>query len=52
MPTTDEILRTLSAVLEILKDGPTPLSHPPDTPRGRAYYALSSLYIQMIMDRL
>jgi hypothetical protein len=45
-----EILQQLFYVMRLLKeDDATPLSFPPDTPAGRAYYALSSLYISILI---
>jgi hypothetical protein len=45
-----EILAALSNVMKLLKgDNPTPLSFPADTPAGRAYYALTSLYISILI---
>jgi hypothetical protein len=51
MPTTQEILAILKDVLDILRaDNAMPLSHPPITPAGRAYYALSALYASLLLD--
>jgi len=50
MPTTHEVLEALSRILKDLRgDEPLPLSFPPSTPAGRAYYDLSSLYMAILL---
>ena len=50
MPTTHEILEALSRILKVLRaDEPLPLSYPPSTPAGKAYYELSSLYMAILL---
>jgi len=50
MPTTHEILEALSRILKELRgDEPLPLSYPPSTPAGKAYYELSSLYMAILL---
>jgi hypothetical protein len=49
MPSHHEILQQINHVLEILKESATPLSVPPETPAGRAFYALSSLYFSILL---
>jgi len=51
MPPTQDILKTLKEVLEMLREeaGPTPLSCPTNSPASRAFFALSSLYITLLL---
>lgn len=43
------MLQILKDVLEILRPDATPLSYPQDTPAGKAYFALSSLYVSLLL---
>jgi hypothetical protein len=50
MPTHHEILQAISRILKMLRgDDPLPLSFPPTTPAGKAYYELSSLYMAILL---
>ena len=51
MPTHHEILQAIARILKELRgDDPLPLSFPPTTPAGRAYYELSSLYMAILLN--
>ena len=43
------VLQILKDVLEILRPSATPLSYPQDTPASKAYFALSSLYVSLLL---
>jgi hypothetical protein len=50
MPTHHEILQAIARILKELRgNDPLPLSFPPSTPAGRAYYELSSLYMAILL---
>jgi len=48
----NELLKELRTVLDILSVdiGTTALTYPGTTPAARAYYALSSFYIKLLID--
>ena len=51
MPPMQDILNALKNVLEILREeaGATPLSYPTNSPASKAFFALSSLYITLLL---
>jgi hypothetical protein len=51
MVSTHEILQAIVRILKELRgEEPLPLSFPPTTPAGRAYYSLSSLYMAILLN--